>query len=356
MPHEEFAHKRQRVVAWLETHDVDAVLLLSHPNLSWLSSGGDIHRVLSPSVGLVVTHDRSLLLVPNDDIDRVRQEEVRGFPLELVPLVALGAEALVEKARGFVPADTRWRCDVPGYGLDHDPSIDLLRRSLLSQEVDRLRKLGRDAAAAIEEVAAECFRGILERDAAARLAAECVRRQIVPRVLLAGADERLGTYPRPVPKAGCAEHALLLALIGMRGGLHVTLSRVICLTQPDDGFVERHQSALETVARLRHHSQSGSTLGQAVQGAMTRPALHAGSLGGVGGYALPEVEARPASNWRLEPSQSIYWSVAAPGARCEDTWLVGKNDCELITATEGWPRRTVYVDEQAYSLPDLLLL
>lgn len=356
MPQAEFEHKRTRVAAWLDASGADAVLLLAAPNLYWLSAGGELRRVTTSSVAFVVTRDRTSLLVPSDDADRVRQEEVRGFHLELVPLVSLGVEALVERARGLLPRETRWRCDVPGYGIEHDPSIDLLRRSLLPEEIERLRKLGHDAATAIEEVAAECFRGILERDAAARLAAECVRRQIVPRVLLAGADERLATYARPVPKGGCAEQTLLLALVGMRGGLHVALSRIICLVQPEDAFVERYQGALDTVAELCHRARDGATLGQVVQQAIERPALHAGHLGGLAGYALPEVEARPSSAWRLEPSQPLVWSVALPGARCEDTWLLGKSGCELVTATEGWPRRTLHLEDRTYELPDLLLL
>jgi antitoxin VapB len=352
----EFNTKRTRVAAWLREHDADAVLLGSIPNLYWLGVGGELRRVTTIAVGFVVTPERCFLLCPNDDADRVRQEEVRGLGIEIVPLLWLGPDALVERARALLPGTTRWKCDVAGMGFETDSTVDLLRRTLQDDEIERLRRLGQDAAAALEEVATECYRGILERDAAARLAAECVRRQIVPRVILSGADERLETYTRPLPKAGAAEHVLMLSLVGMRGGLHVALSRIVCLARPEERFVERFHATLETAARLVHHARRGETLGAVVRAAMPQPALHLASLGGLAGYALPEVEARPSSNWKLEASQVVVWSIAAPGTRCEDTYLLGESHLELITATEGWPRRTVHVDGSAYDLPDLLLL
>ncbi len=356
MPQNEFNSKRARIAAWLDERDADAVLLGSIPNLYWLGVGGELRRVTTIAVGFVVTADRCYLLCPTDDADRVRQEEVRGLGIEIVPLLHLGPDALVERARALLPGETRWRCDIAGLGFDHDPTVDLLRRTLQHDEMERMRRLGHDAAAALEEVATECYRGILERDAAARLAAECVRRQIVPRVILSGADERFETYTRPLPKAGNAEHILMLALIGMRGGLHVALSRIICLARPDERFVERFHGVLETTARLMHHARRGETLGAVVRAALPQPGLHLASLGGLGGYALPEVEARPSSSWKLDHNQVFVWSVASPGARCEDTHVLTESGLEAITATEGWPRRTITVDGSDYELPDLLLL
>lgn len=355
-PTNEFATKRDRVAAWLEERGADAVLLASSPNLCWLGSGGELARLTVPSVGFVVSRDKSWLLCPGDDADRVRQEELRGQGVDIVPLSWLGPEALVERGRSLLPESARWKSDLAGLSLEHDPSVDLFRRTLLPEEQERLRKLGRDAAAAVEDVATECYRGILERDAAARLAAECVRRQIVPRLLLAGADERLQNYARPLPKNGSAEQVLLLALVGMRGGLHVALSRIVCLARPDGALLERFAAACEIVTQLRHEARPNESLGAAVQRALPHPALHLGSLGGLTSYEFPEVEARPSSGWKLGPGQACVWSAAFPGARCEDTHLLGAGGTELVTATEGWPRRTVHVANAAYEVPDLLLL
>ncbi|MFQ5600104.1 MAG: M24 family metallopeptidase [Candidatus Krumholzibacteriia bacterium] len=352
----EFDAKRSCLAAWLAERDSDAVLLASPPNLYWLALGGEVRQPTSISSGFAVTADRCWLLCPADDAERLRQEEVRGLGLEIVPLEWQEPDALVQCARELLPEDTRWRCDLPGLGLEYDASVHALRQTLLPEEVERLRRLGHDAAGALEEVAAECFRGILERDAAARLAAECIRRQIAPVSILSGADERVASYPRPLPKSGAAEHVLLLSLVGMRGGLHVALSRIICLASPRQEFLERFAQTLEASARLSHETRAGEVLGAVMERVL--PSLLEGtrSLGGLVGYRFPEVEARPGSDLRLAASQAMTWSLSGRGVRCEDTFLINDTSNELLTLTDGWPRRRVQIDGRSCELPDLLLL
>jgi Xaa-Pro aminopeptidase len=352
----EFALKQARVAEWLGAHAADAMLLQAGPNVAWLASGGDLQRRHGPAPALAVGAERTFLLCASDDADRLRQEEVRGLAIDIVPMLAMTADAVCERARTLLPEAKAWRTDVVHNAFAFDAEIDTLRRSLLPEEVERLVRLARDAAAALEEVAAECYRGIIERDAAARLTAECVRRQIEPREILTGADERLETYVRPLPKNATAERALLLGLVGTRHGLHVALSRTLCLTRPASAFVERFTSHLEIVARLRHETRAGETLGSAVQRALPHPPLHLGALGGTTGYAYPDFEARASCTLRIAAPQPLVWSVASAGARVEDTYLYGASGLDAISSTEGWPRRTVHVNGASYELPDLLLL
>jgi antitoxin VapB len=352
----EFATKHARVAAWLGEHRADAVLLAAPANVAWLACGGEVERQHGPSAAIAASADRAFLLCGSEDADRLRQEEVRGLPLEIVPMLSTAPEALVERARGLLAQATRWKCDSAGLPLERDASFDGLRRVLLPEETERLVRLARDAAAALEEVAAECYRGILERDAAARLAAECLRRQIRPREILAGADERLENYTRPAPKATGAERALVLGLIGARGGLHVVLSRTLCLARPTTAFLEKFGQGLATAARLCQETRAGDTLGAVVQRALPQPPVHLAGLGGITGYAYPEHEARASSTWKLGSGQALVWSVASAGARTENTYVLGDAGLEIVTATEGWPRRSVRADGKSYDMPDLLQL
>jgi antitoxin VapB len=231
-----------------------------------------------------------------------------------------------------------------------------LRRTLVPEEMDRLRRLGRDAAIALEEVGAECFRGILERDAAARLAAECVRRQIIPRTILAGADDRLENYTRPLPKGAAAEHVLMLELVAMRHGLHVALSRTICLTRPNATLTERFAAMAEIAARARHETGIGARLGDIVGRTLAQEPTPAASYGGTIGYRWPEFEATADSDWVVTAGQGLVWSLAGPGVRCEDTYLVTTEGVEMLTISEDWPRRSFRFAGRDYVVPDLLLL
>ena len=352
----EFADKHARVAQWLGERSADAVLLQANANIAWLASGGDLQRRHGPAPALAIGPQRAFLLCGNDDADRLRQEEVRGLAIEIVPMLSMTVEAVCDRACALLPEAKAWRADVANTPFAFDASVDVLRRSLLPEEIERLVRLARDAAAAVEEVAAECYRGIVERDAAARLTAECVRRQIEPHEILAGADERLETYVRPLPKGAAAERALLLSLVGTRHGLHVALSRTLCLSRPATPFLERFNTHLGVAARLRHETRAGETLGNTIQRALPQPPVHLGGLGGTTGYTYPEFEARASSTQRLTSQQALVWSVAGAGARVEDTYLLGASGLEHISATEGWPHRTLHIDGASYDLPDLLLL
>jgi antitoxin VapB len=351
----EFAHKHARTAAWLEAQGAGAALFLAPANLAWLACGGELSRS-DCRAAFVVAADRCVLLAPIDDAERIRQEEVRGLGIEIVVAGGSTPEALAAQARALLPEKTAWRCDIAGAGLDVDPSADMLRRTLTDTEIERLRRLGLDAATALEEVAAECFRGILERDAAGRLAAECVRRQITPRAILAGADERLESYTRPLPKGAAAEHVLMLALVGMRGGLHVTLARTICLSRPSSALTERFATMAEVAARARHECCAGDRLGDVVERALPQPLAHVDHYGGIIGYRWPEVEATRDSEWELAGGQALAWRLAAPGVRFEDTHLLGTDGVEQLTVSEDWPTRSYRFAGRDYEVPDLLLL
>lgn len=319
-----------------------------------MACGGEFLRPDSP-VGFVVTPDRCFVLTPSDDVERIRQEELRGLSIDIVPVATLGVDALVARARDLMPPATRWKCDTPGLAFDVDRSVDLLRRTLGPEETERLRKLALEATHAVEEVATECYRGILERDAAARLASECVRRQMVPRVILAGADERLDQYPRPYPKGTAAERVLGLTLLSSRGGLHVVVSRTICLVSPPDSLLDRFDTLARFAAGLCHAARDGESLGRVVQSVLP-PSIHTGSPGGVVGYAFPEEEARPGSEWKLTAGQALAWTLTMGSARCEETMLLESSGPKLLTTTEDWPRRSIQLDGATYDVADLLQL
>src|SRR5262245_37797371 len=89
----EFAAKHARVASWLAERRVDAVLLASPANVAWLACGGDVHRRHGPRPMIALGTERTFLLCGSDDADRVRQEEVRGLALDVVPMLSTSGEA-----------------------------------------------------------------------------------------------------------------------------------------------------------------------------------------------------------------------------------------------------------------------
>lgn len=350
---EEFRIKHLRLSEWLRSVNAPGVLLLSRANVSWLALGGEVLYPTSRSSGFVVTPDSCTLLCPEDDASRIKQEEIRGLDIDILSLRELGTQHLVRTATD------KWSdkllCDMPGLGLDCQQEVHSFRRQLLPPETLRIRRLAHDAVMAVENVASECYRGILETEVAARLAGECVRARIMPVSTLVGADSRMETYAHPLPKARAAERRLTMSVSAYRRGLHVAMTRSVFLTGPSSQDVENFTVTLTQQARLLHATRSGAVLGNIVE-TIVDPAERRWGLGGITGYRFPEVEAHVHDQTTLNASEAITWTVAGHGCRCEDTYIIHDTRTELITHTESWPSRSIQIESLTYELPDMLLL
>jgi len=349
---EEFRIKHQRLAEWLRRRAAPGVLLLGRANVAWLALGGEVLYPTSRSSGFVVTENSCTLLCPEDDAHRIQQEEIRGLEIDLHSVRHLGGKHLAETAM------RRWSkdllCDVDGLGLEYGADVHHLRLQLLPPEIERLRRLAHDATLALEGVASDCFRGILETEVASRLASECIRLRITPQSILVGADVRSG-YAHPLPKARAAEEKLIVAVTAQRRGLNVGLTRTVCFAPPSPEDVRRFTAALEQHAQLLHATRSGVVLGEIVD-AVVDVADRRWGLGGLTGYRFPEVEASVRETKRLQASETITWTVVGDNCRCEDTHIIHDTRTELITHSEGWPGRTLQIESMTYELPDILML
>jgi Xaa-Pro aminopeptidase len=349
---EEFRLKHQRIADWLRQQGAPGVLLLARANVAWLALGGEVLYPTSRSSGFVVTGDSCTLLCPEDDAHRIQQEEIRGLEIDVLAVPHLGGHHLAQTAM------QRWSrdllCDVAGLGLETREEIHHLRRQLLPPEIDRLRRLAHDATLALEGVASDCFRGILETEVASRLASECVRMRITPQSILVGADAR-SAYAHPLPKARAAEEKLMLSVTAQRRGLNVGLTRTVTFAPPSPDEVKEFSATLKQHAELLHATRSGVVLGEIVE-AVVDVADRRWGLGGITGYRFPEVEAAVHLKKKLQANEAITWTVVGKNCRCEDTHIIHDTRTELITHSESWPGRTLQIEAMSYELPDILML
>jgi antitoxin VapB len=59
--------------------------------------------------------------------------------------------------------------------------------------------------------------------------------------------------------------------------------------------------------------------------------------GGVAGYEPREYLGTPTANEAVRVSQAFAWNPSVPGAKSEDTILVGESGTEIVTGVKGWP-------------------
>lgn len=353
--------KLARVRAILEQHGLSAVRLRGVDWFAWATCGGSNVVLLTTDVGVaevLITRGSAWVLTDAIEAARMEQEEVpRGLRVWSCPWTERGQrEAFVEEKRGggVVASDRPVGEEVP-----LPAELVDARHSLLPEELERYRALGRDAAEAMTEVLREAKPEWTGWQLAGAGAEALWARGIHPALTLVGEERRL-----PLHRHATASHERLgaramLVFCGRRQGLFANLTRFVYFREPT---AEERRLAAD-VARVEaaafEASRAGVTLGH-VYSAMVeayRASGHPGAeafhhQGGSCGYLSRDDVALPGSKVVLQPSNAMAWNPSLPGAKIEDTVVLTEGGgVEILTVDPRWP--TFTVDGRAR--PDLLV-
>ena len=122
-----------------------------------------------------------------------------------------------------------------------ESQIARLRVPLLAEEIERLRRLGRETGVVVGSAVRTLEPGMTENQVAAVVGSALVAHGIRPVVLLVGADDRIARYRHPVATNRVWRARLLVACCAERDGLIVALSRMVSAT-PVNGDPGAHAS------------------------------------------------------------------------------------------------------------------
>ena len=348
--HEEKLERVRRVA-----HDagVSGVLLAAHHNIAWLTSGRANRIDASREAGsvrlLIAADGRRFALANAIEMPRVIDEMLAG--LDYAPIEYAWTD---DQDAGFaVAAAHRALGDGASLGLAADwplpdtkgvePALMRARAHLTDGEIDRYRVLGRDAGAALGDLARRLRPGDIELDIARRIidAAQACRARAI--VALVGSDDRLRRYRHPVPAEAAWHRVVMMALCAERDGLVVSLSRIVAADPPAD-LDERTRATAVVFGRVLDATRPGAS-GKDLYATLVRAYAEAGfpgeelkhHQGGAIGYRAREWVAHPRSTEVVQERQAFAWNPTITGTKIEDTALVIGNSVEMITSSPGWP-------------------
>lgn len=336
--------KLEALRSWLDERSLQGVVVHSQAGFAWLTAGGHSHVSIGETAGVaavLVTVPGAYLLTPTIERARLLDEEVGELGLEVVEFPwyrPLTVEGLCDPSRTVA--------DVEGLGLPVAAMLAELRYTLCPEEIHRYRRLGADAAQAVEAACREARPGHSELAVAARVAAESTARGILPLVNLVAVDERIDRYRHPLPSPKPVRRRLMVALTGRRHGLHASLTRMVAFGPTDDEIADRHAAVRRVDARMLSQSRPGATLGAVLDAAIEQYQTegYGGEWerhhqGGLTGYGGREIFATPGQPHRLDAGQALAWNPSITGVKSEDTVLVTAGGYpKVLTRTTGWPR------------------
>ena len=352
---EEVRTKLESVRAWLQRNGLEALLINSQANFAWLTGGGENYVYVGDAAGeayLLVVPDRAYLLTNNIEVRRLQEEEVADLPFEAVTW-SWRRQGDAKEMLASLCDVSKAVSDLGSLGLpkvsDGLPDgFNHLRYTMSPSEIERYRRLGQEAAQALEDVCISVEPGDTELDIAAALAYRCQKRNILPLVNLVAGDERIARYRHPLPTGNQVHKTMLIALTGRRNGLHISLTRLVSFGPVDPGLLARHRAVIAVDARYTLESRAGVTMGEVVRRAIDQYEsegfpqeweLH--HQGGLTGYAGREIFGTPDSEHRLQPGQVFTWNPSITGTKSEDTILLTVDGPEVLTRTGTWPELEV---------------
>src|SRR5207247_8149931 len=207
------------------------------------------------------------------------------------------------------------------------PDLSSLRRSLGPEELDRYRAAGSDAAAAFLEALGGLRPELAELDAAADLAGRLAARGVTTPVVLVGGERRAPVHRHPLPTRERLGRFALLAVTAERGGLYVSLTRVVSFGSAPPGLERLVRAAAEVDAAVLAACRPGATLRELFE-VLERAYEEQGfpdewrrhHQGGLTGYRGREVFAVPGDPTPLPEACAVAWNPSVTGGgKSEDT-------------------------------------
>ncbi len=356
------AVKQDRLAAVRAAHDGAPLVLTSHEALAWYLDGARTHVSLAgpPVLAVRVDDDGDTLFVAANEVDRLVAEEL--LPADAARIVPVPwTDPVADAARGgsgtappathtAIGAATRGR----GILTEADVAADLraARASLLPAEAARFRALARETAAALTDTLTAAHPQQTERALAADLAARLVAAGIDPVVILVAGEGRL-PHRHPLPTDAPLGRRAMLVACGRRHGLIANVTRWVGDAGADDARILEVEAAYLDAAvpgtALRDVLAAGTAAYAAVGFDADEWQRH--HQGGAAGYAGRDPRATPATGDLVQPNQAFAWNPTAPGAKVEDTVLLGDAGFEVLTHDERWPTVEVAGRARPVALP-----
>jgi Metallopeptidase family M24 len=342
----ELEQKLSRIRLMMAANNYNAVHLTRLDNVSWVLCGADlvVSLIDKPVAEVVVTSKNITVVAPNVEQPRLEEEELpKGVELIYTPWYDAEAKekVLSDLLTGKVLSDT------PGRGFD-TKDFWLLRVPLTIEEIDRYRKLSKEAAEVFTEGLQLIKPGFTEHQVVGLLAEGLRAKGMQPVVMLAASDDRLQRYKHPLPSNNKLEKRFMAVTCVRKHGLITSLTRLVSFGSESSEHKKRYTRLLEVEKIILDYTQHGiivSELFRELQAAYVKAGREAAwsehHQGGPTGYNTRDFIATPAETRMLVDGSTYAWNPSLPGVKVEDTILLLNDKLEILTEDLRWPSREV---------------
>ncbi|MEZ6131961.1 MAG: M24 family metallopeptidase [Planctomycetaceae bacterium] len=355
--------KHQRVRCLLEAEDADALLLQDPANIAWFTAGADLRRCGAENctTSVFVTRDARLFATNAVDSAQIFEREAfgLGFQLKQREWFQPHSELVGDLCRGRTVLSDR----APSGAMNAADRIRQLRLPLTDLEVQRLRLLSKVAVHAVEATAHHLRPGVTESEVAGEVSHRLLKRTVGAARIQVCADGRNERYRHWTFGEHPIQKFAVISCIARRWGLHIGVTRTVCLRTVPDALWAAYQKAALVHATGIFFSRHAELLGDVWKkvhriyekfGMANEWQL--ADQGNVLGYSQNEYQIMPGSDFQLNAPAPVFWHPSVGPAMLGDTVLCRESANDQLTLSGTWPQIPVRVKGKEVSCPGILLL
>ncbi len=342
----------------LAAENLGGVLINAQHNFAWLTGGRSSAINSSIENGacfLLVRRDgERFLLANNIEMPRILGEEISAADFEPVEFgwedEKSAGDFVLKKAAALLENNSALASDL-FFSSETRPVENLIARcryELTDNEIERYKKLGKDAGEAIGKLFKNVKPGETEQEIARKAKDALEAYGINSVVTLVGADERIEKFRHPTPTVNIWKKVLLVAVCARREGLIASLSRIACVGEIPGELKRRTEATAFVFAKFAAATNAGTSGAELYRIAADAYAeknfadeINRHHQGGATGYKPREWVAHPKNAEIVRQNQAFAWNPTVAGTKTEETFLTSESGFEIITASPNFPQTAI---------------
>ena len=333
-----FTQRIEKLRNLLAEQGLDSLVLRRNPNLAWVI-GGRVHVPTTLDLAcfdLIITSSKVVAVTNEIEAPRLAAEEL---PNEVEILKINWWEGRDSK----LPNGPLVGSDQPGSDrVDLGLEIELLRQSLVAEDVIRFKSICQDAAISLGSALKECASTDREVDATAKISSALWRDNLELVFIGVAGAERVRKFRHPLPTETVIGNRLVASICARRKGLIASVTRIVTFEGDDSSSYE---NILKVEAELFDKTKVGAKFSEPIEAAITAYPKYGFDndewtrhhQGGPTGYAPRDWPANRESARLIQVNQPIAWNPTGNGWKVEDTILATDTGVEILTVDPSWP-------------------
>lgn len=332
-----FQAKIGKIRGLLTEHNLDAIVIRKNPNLAWVI-GGRVHVPLTLDLAcfdLIIYADKVIAVANKIEAPRLIAEE---FPIG----IDVKSIDWWEGRDAFLPTGERIGSDQPGNSrLDLSGKIELLRQSLIDEDVLKFREVCKDSAIALGAALKITQVNDREIDIAGRISNALWQSNLELVFVGVAGESRVRRFRHPLPTESLIGNRVVASICARRKGMIASVTRIVTF----ENDISSYENILKVEAEIFNATIVGNSFSEPLNAAIKAyPEFGFDELewqkhhqGGPTGFSPRDWPANNESKQLILNNQPIAWNPTGNGWKAEDTILATEDGVEVLSVDPSWP-------------------